>query len=141
MGAHYLTNKTSCSILLSKIISTKEFHLSVKLKRSKVTIFKNEIYSKEKIFLKKKVLSFGPNQTVEIWPNNSAKPNVRSVTTDCQPLKNIKRNFVNKIRRFNIGENMWWTRTLKCDFLGDGWHSLLKTQLRINKTCKWIILK
>ena len=64
------------------------------------------MYSKEKNFLKKKVLSFGPNQTVEIWPNNSAKPNVRSVTTDCQPLKNIKRNFVNKIRRFNIGENM-----------------------------------
>ena len=31
--------------------------------------------------LQKKVLSFGPNRTVEVQPNSSAEPNVRSVTT------------------------------------------------------------
>ena len=30
--------------------------------------------------LQKKVLSFGPNRTVEVRPNSSAEPNVRSVT-------------------------------------------------------------
>ena len=65
------------------------------------------MWSRQKFcVLQKKVLSFRSKQSVEIWPNSSAKPNVRSVTTDCQPLKNIKRNFVNKIGRFNIGENM-----------------------------------
>jgi hypothetical protein len=31
--------------------------------------------------LQKKVLSFGPNRTLEVRPNSSAEPNVRSVTT------------------------------------------------------------
>ena len=31
--------------------------------------------------LQKKVLSFGPNRTVQVRPNSSAEPNVRSVTT------------------------------------------------------------
>ena len=31
--------------------------------------------------LQKKVLSFGPNRTVEVRPNSSAEPNVRSITT------------------------------------------------------------
>ena len=30
--------------------------------------------------LQKKVLSFGPNRTVEVRPNSSAEPNVRSIT-------------------------------------------------------------
>ena len=45
---------------------------------------KNAMYSKEKMFcvLQKKVLSFGPNRTVEVWQNSLAKPNVWSVTTN-----------------------------------------------------------
>ena len=31
--------------------------------------------------LQKKVLSFGPNRTVEVRPNSSAEPNVRSITS------------------------------------------------------------
>ena len=31
--------------------------------------------------IQKKVLSFGPNRTVEVRPNSSAEPSVRSVTT------------------------------------------------------------
>ena len=40
--------------------------------------------------LQKKVLSFGPNRTVEVRPNSSAKLNVRSVTTSCiDPLSTL----------------------------------------------------
>ena len=38
-------------VLLSEIIPTKESHLSVKLKISKVAIMKNAMYSKEKSHL------------------------------------------------------------------------------------------
>ena len=31
--------------------------------------------------LQKKVLSFGPNRTVEVWPNSSAEPKLQSVFT------------------------------------------------------------
>ena len=41
------------------------------------------VCNKKKRFcvLQKKVLSFGPNRTVEVLPNSSAEPNVRSFTT------------------------------------------------------------
>ena len=35
--------------------------------------------------LQKKVLSFGPNRAVEVRPNSSAEPNVRSITTPPKP--------------------------------------------------------
>ena len=51
MGTPDLTIKTIskvvCTVILSEIISAKEFHLSVKLKVSKVAILKNAIGSKE----------------------------------------------------------------------------------------------
>ena len=37
-------------------------------------------YGKRFFVLQTKVLSFGPNRTVEVLPNSLAKPNVRSVT-------------------------------------------------------------
>ena len=52
---------------------------------SKMKIWKDaigiECNTKKKFcVLQKKVLSFGPNRTVEVRPNSSAEPNVRSVT-------------------------------------------------------------
>ena len=46
-----------------------------------------QYYSEEKKFcvLQKKVLSFGPNGTVEVRPNSSAEPNIWSVTTPYEP--------------------------------------------------------
>ena len=38
------------------------------------------IRKKKFCVLQKKVLSFGPNRTVEVRPNSSAEPNVRSIT-------------------------------------------------------------
>ena len=37
--------------------------------------------TKKVCVLQKKVLSFGPNHTIEVWPNSSVKLNVRSVTS------------------------------------------------------------
>ena len=56
MGTPDLINKTILKVvhmyvLLSEIIPTKESHLSVKLKISKVAIMKNAMYSKEKSHL------------------------------------------------------------------------------------------
>ena len=34
-----------------------------------------------------KVLSFGPNRTVEVWPNSSAEPNVWLITTPKDKIK------------------------------------------------------
>ena len=42
----------------------------------------NVIRKKKFCVLQKKVLSFGPNRTVEVQPNSSAEPNVRSITTN-----------------------------------------------------------
>ena len=39
------------------------------------------VQKKKFCVLQKKVLSFGPNRTVEVRPNSSAEPNVRSITT------------------------------------------------------------
>jgi hypothetical protein len=53
---------------------------------SKTKILKDDIgiecnTKKKFCVLQKKVLSFGPNRTVEVRLNSSAEPNVRSVTT------------------------------------------------------------
>ena len=53
---------------------------------SKTKIWKDAISiacntKKKFCVLQKKILSFGPNCTVEVRPNSSAEPNVRSVTT------------------------------------------------------------
>ena len=52
----------------------------------KTKIWKDAIgieYNMKKKFcvLQEKALSFGPNCTLEVWPNNSAKLNFQSVTT------------------------------------------------------------
>ena len=45
-------------------------------------VIKQNKYKKKKFcVLQKKVLSFGPNRTVEVRPNSLAGPNIRSVTT------------------------------------------------------------
>ena len=56
----------------------------VKIKILKVAIFENSIYSKVKssVVFKRKVLSLGPNQVLDVRPNSLAKPNVWSVTID-----------------------------------------------------------
>ena len=58
---------------------------------SKTKIWKDaigiECNTKKKFcVLQKKVLSFGPNRTVEVRPNSSAEPNVRSVTSAHQAV-------------------------------------------------------
>ena len=54
----------------------------VKIKILNLAILENAIYGKRKMFcvLQKKVLSFGPNRTVEVCLNGSAEPNIWSVT-------------------------------------------------------------
>ena len=61
MGTPDLTNKTILKVLLSEIISTKEFHLSGKLK-----IFKVAILKKIQNIVKKKVLCSAEKGSV-IW--------------------------------------------------------------------------
>ena len=41
----------------------------------------NVACTKKVCVLQKKVLPFGPNHTIEVWPNSSVKLNVRSVTS------------------------------------------------------------
>ena len=65
----------SCTVLLSEIISTKDFHLSVKLRISKAAILKNAIYSKEKssVFCKKRFCHLG--RTKQLKFGQTALPN------------------------------------------------------------------
>ena len=51
-----------------------------KKKYERVPLALNAIWKKFCV-LQKKVLSFGPNRTVEVRPNSSAEPNVQSVTS------------------------------------------------------------
>ena len=45
------------------------------------------VIQKKFCVLQKKVLSFGPNRTVEVRPNSSAEPNVRLITTPKDKIK------------------------------------------------------
>ena len=47
------------------------------------------VVQKQFCVLQKKVLSFGPNRTVEVRPNSSAEPNVCSVTTEREVAEEI----------------------------------------------------
>jgi hypothetical protein len=80
VGTPDLTNKTILKVLLSEIISTKEFHLSGKLK-----IFKVAILKKIQNIVKKKVLCSAEKGSV-IW----AEPNSRcSAEQFCQTKRSV----------------------------------------------------
>ena len=57
------------------------FYLKTNDNAAHMLVIKQNKKLKEKFgVLQKKVLSFGPNRTVEVRLNSSAEPNVRSVT-------------------------------------------------------------
>ena len=71
------TNKVNM-IVLFKLAFFWLFYLKTNDEKDAIGI---ECNTKKKFcVLQKKVLSFGPNRTVEVWPNISAEPNVQSVT-------------------------------------------------------------
>ena len=51
------------------------------IKQNKIMPLALNVIQKKVCVLQKKVLSFGPNRTVEVRRNSSAEPNVRSVTS------------------------------------------------------------
>ena len=55
--------------------------------------------------LQKKVLSFGPNRTVEVPPNSLAEPNFQSVTS--MKWKWIVRNYFFKVDKFLFYSIVW----------------------------------
>ena len=51
--------------------------------------------------LQKKVLSFGPNRTVEVRPNSLAEPNVWSITNSLVTLRQYLSQYLTKLRLFS----------------------------------------